>query len=199
MTESHDTSQSHDGGDPIRDSTRATSGSRGVAHDAFRRAYDTHFGYVCHTLRRLGVRHADMEDLAHEVFVRVHAKWSDRDEARPLRPWLFGFCYRLASDYRKRAHVRREHFGIDAGEIAGGPAADRDVQAREQRELVLQALEAIQLDRRAVFVMHDIDEIPVPEIALTLELPLNTAYSRLRLARGEFRAAVRALTHKDAP
>jgi RNA polymerase sigma-70 factor (ECF subfamily) len=35
--------------------------------------------------------------------------------------------------------------------------------------------------------------VPIPEVALALEIPLNTAYSRLRLARNEFAIAAKRL------
>jgi len=54
----------------------------------------------------------------------------------------------------------------------------------------MRALEELDLDRRAVFVMHDIDGHVMPDIAAALGVPLNTAYSRLRLARADFAAAV---------
>jgi DNA-directed RNA polymerase specialized sigma24 family protein len=38
--------------------------------------------------------------------------------------------------------------------------------------------------------MHGIDQVPMREIALTLGINMFTAYSRLRKARLEFRAAV---------
>ena len=53
------------------------------------------------------------------------------------------------------------------------------------------ALDALDLDRRSVFVMHELDGQAVPEIARTLSIPLNTAYSRLRLARRDFVDAVK--------
>lgn|GEM_PF-3465459 len=65
--------------------------------------FDEQFGYVWSTLRRLGVREAEIEDLSHDVFLRVHARLADCDPTRPIRPWPFGFAYRLASDYRRLA------------------------------------------------------------------------------------------------
>lgn len=59
------------------------------------------------------------------------------------------------------------------------------------------ALEAISLNNRAVFVMYEIDGMEMREIARTLEIPLNTAHSRLRLARGVFEAKVRELRARD--
>ena len=71
------------------------------------------------------------------------------------------------------------------------PAADDQLESRERRALVHAALQGIELERRAVFVMHDIDGLSMPEIAQVLDAPLNTLYSRLRLARAEFADAVK--------
>ncbi|HEX2671205.1 MAG TPA: sigma-70 region 4 domain-containing protein [Polyangiaceae bacterium] len=39
--------------------------------------------------------------------------------------------------------------------------------------------------------MHEIDGCPIPEVADALGIPLNTAYSRLRLARQDFADGLR--------
>jgi RNA polymerase sigma-70 factor (ECF subfamily) len=52
----------------------------------------------------------------------------------------------------------------------------------------MKALDTLDLDRRAVFVLHELDELSMPEIAAALSIPLNTAYSRLRLARADLAA-----------
>ena len=67
---------------------------------------------------------------------------------------------------------------------------EQRLSARSQaRKLIARALEAIPHERRGVFVMHDIDGTPIPEVAETFGIPLNTAYSRLRLARRDFESA----------
>src|SRR6185436_7362521 len=139
-------------------------------------------------------RDADLEDLTHDVFVIVYRSLPEYDPKRPLRPWLFGMAYRFASDYRRRAQHRREVVDDRRVEpIDRAPPADEQLAAQQARQLVIDALDAVELDRRAVLVMHDIDGHGVPEIAQALEIPLNTAYSRLRLAREQFKAAVQRL------
>ena len=54
-------------------------------------------------------------------------------------------------------------------------------------------MESVELDCRAVMVMHELEGHSVPHIAEVLGIPLNTAYSRLRLARAEFAKAVARL------
>jgi RNA polymerase sigma-70 factor (ECF subfamily) len=154
--------------------------------------FDEHFDYVWATLRRLGVRDADREDLVHEVFLKVHARLSDYDTTRPLRPWLFGFAYRVAADHQRLARHRAEILGDAADAPAAGTPADERIGALEDRDLLIAALKTLDLDKRAVLVMHDLDEMPIPEVAHQLDIPLNTAYSRLRLAREQLgNAAVR--------
>ena len=120
----------------------------------------------------------------------AHALMADFDQTRPVRPWLFGIAYRLVLRHRRRLGRAHELRG-DAPEVADPrPTAEHELSARATEALVAKAIDAIELSRRAVFIMKEIDGHDVPEIARTLDIPLNTAYSRLRLARDEFRAAV---------
>jgi RNA polymerase sigma-70 factor (ECF subfamily) len=157
----------------------------------FRALFEAEFSYVFHTLHRLGVRRADLEDLTHDVFVAVYRAFAKYDPQRPLRPWLFGIAFRIASDYRRRARYLRELSSDGVPEPAdAAPPADERLAAEEARRLVIAALDDVELHRRAVLVLHDLDGQSMPEIAHALAIPLNTAYSRLRLAREQLRAAV---------
>ena len=159
----------------------------------FRAIFEEHFDYVWNTLRHLGARTADLEDLTHEVFLRVHERFDDYDGARPLRPWLFAFAFRVASGHRRLARHRLEVLGDFAESRDASPPADEALALRENKELATSALEAVELDRRAVFVLHELDEVPIPQVASALGIPTATAYSRLRLAREEFQRAVHRL------
>jgi RNA polymerase sigma-70 factor (ECF subfamily) len=157
-----------------------------------RALFEAEFSYVFHTLHRLGVRRADLEDLTHEVFVAVHRAQDAYDPKRPIRPWLFGIAFRVASGYRRRARHTREVSDDAMPEPAdAAPLADERLASERARRLVIDALDDVELDRRAVLVLHDIDGQSMPEIAEALAIPLNTAYSRLRLAREQLRAAVK--------
>jgi RNA polymerase sigma-70 factor, ECF subfamily len=154
-------------------------------------AFQRELDYVCRTLRRLGTSPSEVEDLAQEVFLVLRRSWSEYDPERPLRPYLFGIAFRIASaHHRKRS--REVAFGVvEVGDPEPGP--DDALQIKQARALVLAALERIPLPRRAVLVMHDLDDVPVGEVASVLSIPLFTAYSRLRKARKELEAAVRRM------
>lgn len=164
---------------------------RTVALPDLRDVFLANEGYVLRSLRRLGVPERDVEDVAHEVFLLVHARLSDLDPSRPIRPWLFAFCFRVASNYRRksaRAPVQELEEILDEA-----PSVSDKLEDEERRLLVLEALETLDLERRAVFVLHCLDDVPIPVVAETLSIPLGTAYTRLRAGKQAFTEAVRRL------
>src|SRR5207248_2142231 len=98
--------------------------------------YEAQFGYVWHSLRRLGVRERDLEDLAHDVFVAFYRGIEGYDRARPVKPWLFGIAFRVASDYRRRAQHRLEVPHEKQEATDGAPGADELFAAGQARRLV---------------------------------------------------------------
>jgi RNA polymerase sigma-70 factor, ECF subfamily len=160
--------------------------------------YESDFSFVCKSLRRLGAAPSDVGDLAQEVFLVVLRRLCDFDPSRPLRPWLFGIAYRVFIDDLRLARRKREVLETrepDADSGHGDHAAGDGAEG-ERRALVLAALLALDIEQRAVLVLHDIEEFTMPEIADALAVPLNTGYSRLRLARERFSREVRRLRKK---
>jgi RNA polymerase sigma-70 factor, ECF subfamily len=184
-------------------SKRITGAERvihGPAPD-FQALYRSQFPYVWKTLRRLGAPARDLEDLVHDLFLVVHRQMGSFDPARPIKPWLFGIAVRVVADFRRSPRSTREALQASAvapQPVADAPGPDDALAGAEARALLLRALDTLDLDRRAVFVMHELDEVPVPAIAAVLSVPLNTAYSRLRLARADVAAAARRLRGKES-
>jgi RNA polymerase sigma-70 factor (ECF subfamily) len=155
--------------------------------------YRAHFKPVWKLLARLGTPKNELEDLAHEVFLTAFRREDAYDPARPLRPWLFGIASRLASDHRQRAFVQREDVTDEVPERAAtisGPVAEKAVERRQAQSLLTEVLASLDGEKRAVFVMHELEGMTVPDIAKVVDVPVATAYSRLRLARDQFEAAV---------
>ena len=166
----------------------------------FAAVYRAEFACVVRSLRRLGVAPSDLEDLTHDVFMTAFRRRAAFDPTRPMRPWLFGIAFRLASDFKRLVRHGRElslDHELEAPDERHKP--DEAAALAQDRRLVLDALARIELDRRAVFIMHDIEEHAVPAIAEALEIPVGTAYSRLRAARIEFSEAVRTARQGSAP
>lgn len=161
--------------------------------EAFRAIYTAHLPYVARTLRRLGVPERHLEDVAHDAFVVIHRQLSTFDRSRPVKPWLFGIAFRVSSEFRRRAQNRREHLEEPSTPPSVPPEAEAALEARRAQTLVSEALEALPEAQRAVFILHELDGEPVPAVAAALGVPLNTAYSRLRLGRQRFTERVREL------
>ena len=157
-------------------------------------AYQSELGYLLNTFERLGVAAMDVEDLAQEVFLVLRRTWSVFDTSRPLKPYLFGIAFRVASSHRRRWWREVPYAVVESPDPA--PSPDRELEASQARALVLAALQKIPLPRRAVLVMHDLDQVPVQEVAAALSIPLFTAYSRLRKARLELGDAITVMLRR---
>jgi len=164
----------------------------------FDRLYAAEFVWVHRTLRRLGARERDLDDLAHDVFVGAFRALDRFEVGRPIRPWLFGIAFRVVSDYRRRARFSRESLVDDQEPLYDADQAtpESELARARDRALVLAGLDALPLDQRAVFVAHELDGTSIPELADGLGLSINTLYSRLRLARAKFALAVTALRER---
>jgi RNA polymerase sigma-70 factor, ECF subfamily len=156
---------------------------------SLRTVFDEHARYVIRTLRHLGVKEADVEDVAQEVFVTVHRKLPEFEGRSKLRTWLYAICLRVASDHRRRAYVVRERATssppVDAGERSGG-GPDTSL---ESRTFVQRLLETLDEDKRAVLVLYELEGLTMREVAEVVGCPLQTAYSRLHAARELLREA----------
>jgi RNA polymerase sigma-70 factor (ECF subfamily) len=104
---------------------------------------------------------------------------------------LFGIAFRIALAYRRK-HAREVPLGlIEATDFA--PGVDDTLYSKQARAIVAAALDQMPLRRRVELVMHDFNDIPVREVAATLEIPLFTVYSRLRKQRQQLQALVRQM------
>jgi RNA polymerase sigma-70 factor (ECF subfamily) len=179
------------GGVHLAPASTAPTGDRA----AFGQVYSEQFDYVWQSLRRLGVGAGDVEDAVHDVFLVVQRRLVDYDPARPVRPWLFGIAYRIVSERRRRGSA--VEVAADEHEVLavadGQPSAEARFATEQARQRVHRALGELPIEQRAVVVMHDLEGHSASEVAEAIGIPLNTVYSRLRLGRSKFVAAVRAL------
>jgi RNA polymerase sigma-70 factor (ECF subfamily) len=159
----------------------------------FRAMYDAHVDFVWRNLRRLGVAEADTEDRTQEVFVVAHRRFAEFvDRGHGPRAWLFQIVLRVASDARRhhRRHPEVPDGGVSLDRASVEPQQTEVIARREALSRLDAALAAIDIGRRAVLVLHEIEEMTAREIAQVLAIPLNTVYSRLRVGRIELEQAL---------
>jgi len=159
----------------------------------FESIYRQYFDFVWFSVRRFGVSSASMDDVVQEVFIVIHARLHTVYHPRALRSWIYGIARRTVSSYHRSLQVKEASGAALAVEPSAQPLVRTPldlVEQNDQVKLLFSLLEELDEPKREVFMMAELDELTVPEIAETLELPLNTAYSRLRAARQAFEEAL---------
>jgi RNA polymerase sigma-70 factor (ECF subfamily) len=148
--------------------------------------YRRHHDLVWRSLRGLGVAAHAVDDATQDVFVVVQRRREDYDGRAPVRQWVLGIARNVAAKYRERSArkaARLELLEGDEPPVVAHEDATEAVAQREAADLVTRFLDTLDDDRRAVFVLADVEGLTAPEIAELLGVKLNTVYSRLRLAR----------------
>jgi len=157
---------------------------------AFAALYAEHFSFVWRCLRGLGVAPLALEDAAQDVFVVVHRRLFTFQAESSLRTWLFGIVRRIAYRYRRTARRKGPIAELEREPEAPDPGPLERAQEVEAAEFVDRFAGHLDDRKREVFVLGILEGLSVPEVAEALGVPLNTAYTRLRRARLEFRKAL---------
>jgi RNA polymerase sigma-70 factor (ECF subfamily) len=153
--------------------------------------------FIWRSLRRLGVAEADLADAAQRVFLVV-ARKLDRLRAGSERSFLFQTALRVASDVRRTRKRRREVSNDALTEIEDhAPGPDERAESLRRRAQLDEILDALPIELRAVFVLSEIEDLTMAQIALLTDTPPGTVASRLRRARALFRDQVEQLHARE--
>ena len=156
--------------------------------------YREHATFVWASLSRLSVRDADLEDMLQEVFVVAHAKLPTFRGGANVRTWLFEICRRVASNYRRKASHRLETQSSEPIEIESFETNPEQAFARrEEQRRVEEILWSMDVEKRAIFVMFEVEHLQAEEIAEMLGVAPSTVRSRIAAARKEFGKEARRL------
>jgi RNA polymerase sigma-70 factor (ECF subfamily) len=159
--------------------------------------FHEHAAFAWRLLRRLGVPEHDTDDACQEVFDIVHRRLPAFEGRSSPRTWIYGICVRVAADHRKRAAARREIPSYCPPERSVNAHQEDDLAVQEGRVLLDRVLDELEHDKRAAFVLYEIEELSLKELSAALGCPLQTAYSRLQAARREVEDALRRLRAKE--
>lgn len=156
--------------------------------------YDQTAELAFRVLGGMGVRADELDDALQDVFVVAHRRLPEfRGDSKPST-WVSGIAVRVAHDYRRR-HSRKPSEPLEPhaqGLVAPGELPDTSLIRAQALDSVQTFLEQLPAPQREVFVLAELEQQSAPEIALSLQVPLNTIYSRLRLARAHFEDWVQA-------
>lgn len=159
---------------------------------SFAEIFHEHARFVWRSLLGLGVRAADVDDACQEVLLVVHRRLSDFD-GRSVRSWLYAICLRVAADYRRSARVRSEIAVSEVPDAALAAGQHDRAQSNELWTRLLEVLDELDAEKRGAFVLYEVEELTIREVAEALECPLQTAYSRLQAAREHVRSRFASL------
>jgi RNA polymerase sigma-70 factor (ECF subfamily) len=156
---------------------------------SFDAVYDRHFAYVHRAMRHLGVRGDSLDDAVQDAFMVVHQKLAEFDGRHAITTWLYAIVIRVARRYRRSA-ASVPVFESDE-DLASPRLLEQDLDVRRKLIIAEQALASLDKDKREVFVLGEIEQMSVVEIAQILGEPVDTLYSRLRAAKEAFHKASR--------
>jgi RNA polymerase sigma-70 factor (ECF subfamily) len=149
------------------------------------RIYRDHHARGRWVLRARGVDECQIDDCVHDVFLAIHRRLGSRSTDVPLVMWLDGVARNVAFSHRRSLGTR--HRGEAALPEAEPPRMPDDELARAEAWLSLaKFLAELPLEQREVFVLVEVLGLSMTEVAQDMAAPINTLYSRLRLARKRF-------------
>lgn len=145
--------------------------------------FRTHLDYVWRLARTFGLAPEDADDVAQEVFVIVARRLSSFRVGAPIRAWLFGITRNVVMHVQRKQGRRMRALSIVARTEPAEETPEHSARVRQAAALMQTFLDQLELDKRLVFVLVEIEGMTTPEIAEMLQLPQGTVSSRLRAAR----------------
>lgn len=179
--------------------SRMSEGPQPRHHDAAALFRD-HAAFVANFLHRLGAGPSEIDDLVQEVFLVAHRRggFIEDGRARPTT-WLAEIAIRVASVARRRQRRSREH--PDQATIADASSREIDparaAETNEALDRVQAALDCLDAERRAIFILFELEGEPCQAIAAAFQIPIGTVYSRLHKARKQFKEAHARLIERE--
>jgi RNA polymerase sigma-70 factor, ECF subfamily len=167
-------------------------GTLAAAVPDFPAVYAKYFDFVWASARRLGVDASAIDDVVQEIFIAVHGSLATLQRPDALKSWIYSVARRTISNHHRaiRARGGKGATVVDDELVSHQPTPFDVTQKNSDLQLLANLLAELEEPKREVFALVELEEMTVPEVAEALDIPVNTAYSRLRAARLAFEAAV---------
>ena len=162
----------------------------------FDNVYDEHFAFVWRSVRRLGCPDAHVYDVVQEVFLVVYRRLSEFEGRSSVRSWLYGIVANVMRDHRRTARrkdprTRGAGDGPDVESLADplGRSPQDSLEHADAVRVLHELLSTLDWQKREAFVLVELEQMSVPEVAEAIGVNANTVYSRIRAARQAFNEA----------
>jgi len=157
---------------------------------------------LLNTCWRVCGHHDDAQDLTQEAFLKALEKIGTFQHKAGFYTWLFRIAVNLSISHRRKSARQMKlslHDGDGkwvgdhqasalVGRVSHEPMEPSSrLSARELQRQVVEELDRLDDDHRAVLVLRDIESFDYQQIAEILEVPIGTVKSRVHRARMELR------------
>ena len=174
-------------GSSVVESTRLPPGT-------LRQLVQEHYDFIWRLLSRLGVVGAEVDDAAQQVFMVLVTRQDLSIKPGSERAFLYGVALRVAKEFRRKAQSSQNHVAPDPERLVDAAPDLEAVAARNQaRRQLDRILERMPDSLKEAFILFEIEDLTVPQIAALLAIPTGTVASRLRRARAVFQTEVAQL------
>lgn len=168
-----------------------------VERARFHGLYRDHFDFVFRNLRRMGIPASSIDDALQEVYMVALRHIENYKEGSYAKAWLFAIGLRVARNYRRTLRRRGVAVPLAESRFHGRQPDPFEERERSEAHAILRAfLDSLDADKRAVFVMSELEQMSVPEIAQVVSANINTVYSRVHAARRDFARFVAQLDER---
>jgi len=152
---------------------------------SFEEVYERYFEFVWRSLRLLGVGRESLDDAVQDTFGVIVRQLPHFEGRSTLRTWLYAIVQRVAANHRRG--YRRKSAALEPLEhhvlASAEPDAHSHAEASQAADEIVRFCSALEPDRRTLFVLGILENVPGPEIAQLLGIPVNTVYTRTRALR----------------
>lgn len=165
--------------------------------EAFRRLYEKFLPYVRRHVGRLMGPGAEVDDVVQEIFVEVYDSLSDFEFRSKFKTWLYRVTRNVAI-----SQMRGTKETVDLGDLQPLRADARTlskIEARDQVRALYTVLEQCKPESREAFILHEVEEMKLREIAEWTDTSINTIASRVRRTREKLRTFLERKRAEEAP
>ncbi len=158
---------------------------------ALRRLVKDHYDFIWRLLARLNVSGPEVDDAAQQVFMVLVSRERLTIKVGSERAFLYGVALRVAKEFRRRAQNQLNHVSPDADTLVDrAPDIEAVAEQRQARRQLDRILEGMPENLKEAFILFELEDMTVPQIAELLGIPTGTVASRLRRARALFQKCV---------
>jgi RNA polymerase sigma-70 factor, ECF subfamily len=162
---------------------------------------EAHIDFIWRNVRRLGVPDHAADDVVQSVLLVIFRRLGEFEGRSSVKTWVFEIVLRVVREYRRSARRKspRSERQVDPSALPA-PAEQRPDALLERAaaaRVVRELLDDLDDDKREVFVLAELEQLTLREIADVLHEPMGTVASRLRAARIEFERVARRRRARD--